>query len=166
MGVNMRAPQKRNRLRSEEGLAIVELVPLIFIFVFILSYTLGSFGLIHTGIKNSIASRTYAFETFRNRTNLVYFRDTFFGDFLHLKNFGNRVHGVTSEAEQLEQFTATERPIRIGISAEVDNRDQTIHNEKIFSGSVATGKRNTQVEVSPAWIMIQYGMCLNNRCGD
>ncbi len=56
-------------------MATIEMLPMMFIFIFLFSYTLGAFGIIHTGIKNSISARAYAFETFRNRSNLVYFRD-------------------------------------------------------------------------------------------
>lgn len=162
--------QKR-RLSRESGLATLEVIPLIFVFVFLMAYTLGAFGVIHTGIKQSISARAYAFETFRGRSNLVYFRDTSWGDFLQYKDFGNRVHGILSDAGDRgdDSFNATERPIRIGIELPADgSRNQPqVHNQKVHdSANIAAGKRNTKVEVSPVWVMVQYGICLNVKCGD
>ena len=40
------------------------------IFVMLMSFGMGLFGVVHTAILHSIAARTYSFETFRQRTNL------------------------------------------------------------------------------------------------
>jgi hypothetical protein len=165
--------KRKNLLKDERGMATIESIPLVLLFVFLLAYSLGAFGIIHTGIMNSISARAYAFETFRNRTNLVYFRDTP-GPASHTRQFrsvGNRTHGIMAEdrREGDNQYRATERPIRLGIRMPnvLGRNEVNVHNEKVHSQDlVGTGKRNTQVEVHPAWIMVQYGICINANCGD
>ncbi len=168
------------RIRNEEGMATIETIPLLFLFVFLFAYTMGGFGIVHTGIKNSIAARAYAFETFRNRSNLIYFRDMPRPIYYHYAANGARAHAIQSEEikESDLKYVATERPLRVGMPSaikDLKNADRSSastenHNEAIFGRSgIAPGKRNEnnpKLEVNPVWVMIQYGMCLNVRCGD
>ncbi len=163
--------QKKSVIRNEKGLATLETVPLLAIFVILLAYSFGAFGVIHTGILNSVAARTYAFETMRGRTNVTYFRDNVMGpapiDSHHFMRKGNRIHGIRHEdGPGALGFRATERPIRIGfggIAADPSRNNASIHNERIFSDVVE--QVQTQVGVSPVWVMTQYGMCINATCG-
>ncbi len=166
MGANV----KKTFKESEKGMATLEVVPLLFVFIFMFAYTLGAFGVIHTGIMHSISARTYAFETFRNRTNLVYFRDIPGAEPRQFKDVGNRVHAILAEgrADGDDNFLASERAIRMGITIEPgpSRNDGSIHNQKVHEADeLANGKRNQRVEVSPVWIMVQYGICLDMKCG-
>lgn len=160
----------RKTIQNEKGLATLETIPLLLLFVILLAYSFGSFGIVHTGILNSIAARTYAFETFRNRSSLVYFRDAG-GDGtaprMHFLAIENRIHGIMQEEITDDSgFKATERPVRIGfggIPGDGSRNDPSIHNSKIFSD--VEEQRETQVGVSPVWVMTQYGICLNAECG-
>ncbi|RYZ76470.1 MAG: hypothetical protein EOP05_04930 [Proteobacteria bacterium] len=162
-------------IRNERGMATLEAIPLIFVFMLLLTYELGMFGVIHTGIMNSISSRAYAFETFRNRSNLVYFRDTGVpGNVLsEFRTTGNRTHSVASErrsdSDTNRMGVATERPIRVGgpavESITSTRNDGVTHNTKVFDQAlVGQQKRNQLVEVSPVWIQVQYGICINAKC--
>jgi hypothetical protein len=152
-------------------MATIETLPLLLVFVILASYTFGAFGIVHTGILNSIAARTYAFETFRNRTNVTYFRDNNAANFFHYRVIGNRLHSINSE--QLPptndpHFYATERPIRIGMissTAGTGRNDEHIHISDTMD-KVLNGKRNDKVEVDPVWVRTMYGICLSNGCGD
>jgi hypothetical protein len=169
----MKKPMKH--IRNEKGMATIETIPLIMVFVFMLCYEFGVFGIIHTGIMQSISARAYAFETFKNRSNLVYFRDgpTDPLGTNYFKNSGARTHGIASEArtegDGNSDGIAAERPLRVGIPFEPDiasRKDQDRHNLKLFDQAlVGPQKRNTKVEVNPVWIQVQYGMCLNTKCG-
>jgi hypothetical protein len=162
-------------IMNERGMATIETIPLLVLFVFLMAYTLGGFGVVHTAIKNNIAARTYAFETFRNRTDLTYFRDT--GDKnQHYANNGARAHAIVSEAAlgSEDRYIASERPLRVGVpssTSDIKNaRDawDEVHNKNIYEqGAIATGKRisGDKLSVNPVWVTIQYGMCLNVRCG-
>lgn len=166
----------KKHLNNEDGMATVEAIPLILVFMLLLTYELGMFGVIHTGIMNSISSRAYAFEVFRNRSNLVYFRDEGVGGnkLTEFRTMGNRTHAVASEYRtdtDTEMGIATERPIRMGgpvIDSNISTRnDNVTHNEKIFNQAlVGPQKRNQLVEVSPVWLQIQYGICINANCGE
>lgn len=163
-GVKMKS---NSQLRNQKGLATVETLAILLVFVILLSYSLGVFGVIHTGILNSIAARTYAFETFRNRANLTYFRDIPTPALLHFRNFGNRIHGVKNERDNTSSgFRSTERPLRVGfggIPSDSSRSNPNLHNTSLFQ-QVNDGV-TTQVGVSPVWIMTQYGICLDAWCG-
>ena len=152
------------KTKNQNGMAIIETLPLLVIFVAIVGYALGTFGAIHTAILNSIAARTYAFETFRNRTNLNMFRENLSGltDPMHTSKFQIRYHAIISEGSTAAEFYATERPLSIG--REVASVGQTFneHNSNIFN----IKPRNQEVAVNPIWIMVGYGICLNKECGD
>lgn len=156
-------------------MATLEILPLIFILVYLFAYTLGAFGAIHTGIMNSISARAYAFETFRNRSNLWYFRDLKGSERRQYRDHGNRFHGIMAENNQVQEFRASERAIRMGIPIQPSpsRGDPTIHNEKIYDGqgmqegaTASASQRNQSVEVGPIWVMIQYGICMKVSCGD
>lgn len=156
-------------IHNENGMATLEVLPLILVFLMLFSYTLGAFGIIHTGIMQSISARAYTFETFRNRTNLVYFRDLPGRDRRHYRAHGNRFHSIMTEKYNSSQFRASERAIRMGIGVDPDTsrNDPTVHNEKIYASEQLKDKaRNESVEVSPAWITVSYGICLRVSCGD
>ena len=59
-------------LQNEKGMAALEIIPIVIIVVLLLSFSFGFFGVIHTGILNSMAARNYAFETFNHRSDLRY----------------------------------------------------------------------------------------------
>ena len=164
--------QKHRKMhKNERGMATLETLPLLFIFIMLVTYMLGFFGAIHSAILGSISARSYAFETFRNRTNLMYFRDDAGAGSKQYKDMQVRIHASTAEKrEESDQLMrSTERPIRVGMTVEPgpSRNDASVHNTKIFdSAKISQGKRNTTVEVSPIWVMVQYGICVSSACGD
>ena len=155
---------ENSSLQSESGMATIETISLLVIFIMMMSYTFGAFGIIHTGILNSIAARTYAFETMRNRSNVIYFRDVPSDFFRHYQNIGSRIHAIRSEADTSSvQFPATERAMQMGLGGTADvSRVKEVHMQKV--PAIVDGKRNSLVEVNPAWIITQYGICVNAKC--
>lgn len=143
--------------QSERGIATIETVTLLFVFVLFMSFTVGFFGVVHTGILNSISARAYTFETFRNRVNLSFLRDEkipapddYYG------NIGFRVNGI-SESESIHWV-----PSKRSISATYDLKDLKIsdHNDQ----NLQITKRETK-SFNPVWIKTAYGICLNAKCG-
>lgn len=158
-------PKRRPLGKSERGMATLEALPLLVIFTVLMSYGLGMFGIIHTAILHSIAARAYAFETFRNRTDLSLFRENISGisDPQHTRAFKIRYHGILTEnSDGYSQFVASERPLAVGRQVASAGRTLQNHNSTIFN----LAPRNEVVEVSPAWIMVGYGICLDMNCGD
>lgn len=153
-------------LASNRGIALLETIPLIVIFVMLMSFGMGLFGVIHTAILHSIAARTYSFETFRQRANLYYFREDGSGldaskSFNYTKK-GWRYQAVQHENDQRSIFVATIRPIALGRAVATADNTETTNNVSIFSMQ----PRNDHLSVSPAWVMVGYGICLNAACGD
>ena len=155
------------KLSSNKGMATIESLPLLSIFLVILSYQLGLFGIIHSSILHSISARTFAFETFRNRTSLTYYREN--GDKAisnphHYQKSQIRWHSIVKSLRTSARFHVTKRPISTSFLGRGSSRilgNQQDHNERIYN----LKERNRQVEVNPAWIMVGYGMCLNVECG-
>lgn len=160
----MKTTKRPSILKNERGTALLETVPLLVIFAMLISFGLGLFGYIHSGILYSISARTYAFETFRNRTNLNYFRENgsaLINGPLHFAKMGIRYHAISSKNGAADSFVATSYPIKIGQPAEKKG-SADLHNSGLFNMQ----ERNQNVEVSPAWLMIGYGICTQYSCGD
>jgi hypothetical protein len=159
------AVKRKSILNNRRGMATIEVVPLIVIFLMMLGYSLGLWGSVHTAILHSISARAYAFETFRNRTDLRIFRENAHADksnLLSYANFGIRLHSITSEnSPQDSQFYASQRPLTIGYPGPGKMGSRQDHAEKIFQ----ILPRNQTVSISPIWLMISYGMCLDSTCG-
>lgn len=161
---------KKKQLRkilSHQGMATIESIALLSIFVVILGYQLGLFGAIHSGILNSIAARTFAFETFRNRTNLTYYRENVVlqkPDYYEQSQI--RWHTVVKENinPPSSLFHASARPISTVFIGDQGMRvlgRQDEHNN-IYNFDLKVRK----IEINPIWVMVGYGMCLNANCGD
>lgn len=145
-------------------MASVEAIPLIVIFVMFVGYMLGMFGYVHSGILYSIAARSYAFETFRNRTNVVYFREQGAGLSapLHFQNHANRYHAIANPEQNTgTNFIATTREISFGRRQPNAIISDEAHAEQIPQLEI----RNQSLGVNPAWLTIGYGICLNSSCG-
>lgn len=158
-------------LTNRRGNAIVEIVPILAIFILIINFSLGFFGLIHSGILNSIGARNYAFETFRNRANLTYLRDVSDSDFTFTYTKSQqRFHVIKNETAPIggERFYATRRPIKFSDIQEVANEKGTIADRE-KDKSIIEGQRVSDVGieegVNPVWVRSAYGMCLVAECG-
>ena len=157
---------------NQGGLATIESLPILVIFIILISYGTGMFGAVHTSILYSISARTYAFETLRNRTNYTYFRDVnprsggAPQELYHFGNIGFRLHGIDSTEEPDSGFlVSTTRPITLGRTVASKNADDAqVHNNSIYN--LERRNREGGVEVNPVWIMVQYGICINARCGE
>lgn len=160
-------------------MATLEMIPILTVFIILVNFTFGFFGVIHSGILNSIAARNYSFETFRNRTNLNYLRDKAGADKVIYSPTGARYHAIIYESRKANSgvdFTATLRPIKMtevaageaeGLGEKADH-GQDVRNIKDDgkTSDVFTGKMKTdgKAGVNPVWIQTRYGICLNSKC--
>lgn len=161
---------------NEKGMASVEMIPILMMFVILVNFGMGFFGVIHSGILNSIAARNYAFETFRSRANLNYLRDTDDSQLVYYWNDGFRFHSIVEEKAKSDTWTATKRPIKFTDTntqpeklANVNDHNDKIRNKLKESGAVSqvfSGKtvNDGDAGVSPVWIMTSYGICLRASC--
>lgn len=161
--------KKKSVLQNEKGMAIMEMIPIMIVIVLLLNFSIGFFGVVHTGILNSMAARNYAFETFRHRSNLTYFMIN------NAENAGisyqldqQRMHTTLSEGAigKGDQTMATTRLLDFFPFA---NRqaDETGSAQDHDNGvlEVQAGKRFQGNGVNPVWIKSGYGICLSATCG-
>lgn len=163
-------------LKNESGMASIEMIPVLVLFMLLINFTIGFFGVIHSGILNSIAARNYAFETFRNRANLNYLRDEQSEAVTYIKA-QYRFHSVVGEqAGNVNSWVATVRNIKftnVGAPTE-DRATASEHNSDIrgmadeskktsdtFTGETAEDAKSG---MSRVWVMTSYGICLTSKC--
>lgn len=156
-------------LKNSRGNAMIEIIPVLAIFILIVNFSLGFFGVIHSGILNSIAARNYAFETFRNRAELRYLRDDGSDTSFTYAEADLRFHAVIRNGGG-QDFNATRRPIEFSkINAFDDSGDEELglaERQKLknikegewASDAVEEGTNNP-------WIRTIYGICLSAKCG-
>ncbi len=159
-------------LKNERGNAIIEIVPILAIFILLVNFSLGFFGLIHSGILNSIAARNYAFETFRNRSDLTYLRDALDGETTFTyKESQQRLHTIVAETvSENDTFIATRRPTQFvdkgGPEEELGQSERSARLfERIQEGERAS-ERGVEEGTNYAWIKSGYGICLTAKCGN
>ena len=132
------------------------------IFVVLIGYALGLWGVTHSAALYAIGTRSYTFETLNHRANYTYFRDREGGALLDYQETGMRMH--FTGPNPAPQVMADTRPIYI--HRQLTNRRGNVqdHNERLYS--IAPRNREGGVEVNPVWLRIGYGICLNANCGD
>lgn len=174
MGAKMKNNKRPNRVfkKTERGMALVESIPVLFTIVILFNFTLGFFGAIHSGILNSIASYNYTLETFRFRSNLMYFRPG--ADFkINYKKAMTRVHGTIQDGnvptEQRDIWPATVRKVSFA-----DNIQGEGDSHKFADGGPGgTGIWSVNSDFEPTltmpstpeiWIKTVYGICLDADC--
>lgn len=165
MVVNMKR-QKNGQRKHEKGIASVESVVMMTVFLLLITYGVGVFGVVHTGILNSIAARTYAWETLNHRTNVQIFRDNRTAaempvdDVTTYVRYQFRVHTITSEDKTDDQYRATERMLKMGgPPVDLEGRAPGIHK------ALQTTTKREPTGVNPVWIKTQYGICTEANCG-
>jgi hypothetical protein len=157
-------------MSNNRGNAVLEVIPVIIILTIMLRYSFGFFGVIHTGTLNSISARNYAFETFRHRTMLNYFRAKKLNGYREDVVQDNRYHSTVSEkkigASNIRQW-ATTRSIMF---PPIEVEDQvgpasSYHNNDIMRDIFPGARYDSGTGVDPVWIRAKYGICLNAGCG-
>lgn len=169
-----------NSVRNEKGMAVIELIPTLIVFMLLINFSLGLFGAIHTGILNNIAARNYFFETLRHRANVGYHRD-FDGQRTKFHAKGYRFSGIVQEnAPDTNGWYATARPLAftsgfggqnsrsgINLAERAAAREPDAvnrHNRQV--PQLNENIRNETTDVYQIWLKQLYGICLNSRCGD
>lgn len=159
---------RRPLLKNEDGLASLEVIPVMIVIAVLINFSLGFFGAIHTGILTQIAARNYAFETFRHRSSLMYFHDSR-GEASSFAGYNSRAHSIASDKRgaSSKAAIATLRPIGFGYSPDERDGGNQVHEgggNGVNIMSIAEGVRNENIDASPIWIRPVYGICLTMLC--
>lgn len=156
-------------------MAMIEALPVLFMVILVFNFSLGFFGAIHSGILNSVASYNYTLETFRFRSNLMYFRPG--AGPSHYAKAMNRVHGVVGDGSakkdvQRGKWPATVRSIAVSGVDKMESKylSQSDHNKssqtsvwKAIAGFTASSEEDAPV-TPEIWVKTVYGICLNADC--
>ncbi len=173
---------RRRQLGNDAGFATIEAALLLFSFFVITSFSVGVFGVVHSGIMNSISARTYAFETFRQRANVTYFRDEVrsIGERIcHYNKSQFRLHGITVDRQNLSSgdlnWYATPRSISaLNIGEALDpggEREGRITRQKAHSVTVdreierSLSQARSTDRAAIVMIKVVYGICTLASCG-
>ncbi len=178
----LKITRRRNFKKTEKGMAFVESIPVLFMVVVVFNFSLGFFGAIHSGILNSIASYNYTMETFRFRTNLMYFRPGANMD--HYAKTKSRVHGVTADGVKNDDTSKRTWPVTVRTIA-FTNSTTKVETEPVgaspnnvnhqykrtpasgttwFINSKYDADTNESVKSPEIWIKTVYGICLSADC--
>ena len=180
-------------MKNNRGLAMLEALPIIMLMFVLMGATLGSWGIVHTAILNSIAARNFTFFYFNNRSDLSYLRDFARPDGYGLSNditnkyfrkdgqgtndgMGKRFFYIWAEKTPSDAKNVMPATLR-----RVDFRN--LKNKPVNQGKVLfDGAHSTVDNIDPgkatkmeagqtrykhrkAWIMVGYGICLDANCG-
>lgn len=143
-------------LKNSRGVAVVEMLFLLVVFVVLFGLTFGLWTSIHRGTLQSIAARHYAFEVINHRTNFIYHRDneppdTGDKDKNYYQKNGNRFFAVVDE-----------QPVT-RLKLQPKERELSLFNKSVSSFSRES--RPATNKASPIWLKAGYGICLNFECG-
>ncbi len=141
-------------LKDQRGVAVVEMLPLLAIFITVFGLAFGFWTSIHSGTLQSIAARRYAFEVINNRSDFVYHRDT--KEAANYKQYfqknGNRFFAVVQQQKNPEPKLQAE-----GKDLSLFNKKDPMSIEKV---------RQEGNKVSPIWLKTGYGICIDCKCGE
>ncbi|MYE07281.1 MAG: hypothetical protein F4X95_00780 [Oligoflexia bacterium] len=187
----MREKEQKYRLyhpfRGKRGMAMIEVLPLIWVMFVLMGATLGSWGIVHTAVLNSIAARNYTFFSFNHRSDLSYLRDFGQADYPGVSNATSAVFfrrdnsggSVTGTGRRFSFIGSEDHP------SGADKTTATLRRVDFRKGQYTSGDRshfladpehtnivgliepkNENKKVGPAWVMVGYGICLDEKCGE
>lgn len=146
---------------KESGMSLVESLPLILVMASLVGFLLGLWGMTHKNILHSIAARNYAFETFRHRSNLMYFGTSAPDNSYEVSEM--RFHAVGDGSGGTMKALTT--PMRFP-ERNVAGESAQIHRQRIWQDSNIPLVGEASVATKLPWVMVGYGICLNSNCGD
>lgn len=158
--------KKKSSIRNQKGIVILETIPLIVVFISLLTYGVAMWASIHTSVLYSIAARTYSFETFRNRSSLVYFRESGSGlDLIQTyESIGYRFHGIRAPEGDGVTFAASKFPLSLSRDISSQTQNKRSSQNKIYNLE-GRNREGLGINASPIWVTVGYGMCMNPYCG-
>lgn len=169
--------------KYRKGMAVLEAIPVLTLMVIVLNFSIGFFGAVHSGILNSIGAYNYAFETFRYRSDLMYFRPGV--DNKNYKRAMNRIHGVVKDGteespnEAKGSWPATVREVMVNYQknsasrsiAEAENNDAERNyggrggNRNVWTvTSLFVPQEGSTIQTPRIWVKTVYGICINADC--
>lgn len=139
-------------LKNHSGVAVLEMLPLLAVFVILFGLTFGFWASIHSGILRSIAARHYAFEVINNRSHIVYHRDT-----------------ANQQPEKEQYYEKNGYRFFASVKRQqTDDPDLLSERQAINlfdSGGTQIPEQDRDDQANPIKLKTGYGICLNFECG-
>ena len=143
-------------LKNQRGVAYVEMLPLLVIFVLLFGLSFGLWTSIHRATLKSIAARHYSFEVLNNRTHYVYHKDI--QDAVNYKQY-YRKNGKRFFANV--DYQDTTKPDFWN-----ETTDLTLFNQGITKISDPSPENSANPQTNPIRIKIGYGICIDTKACD
>ena len=152
--VKINTVKKQGFLINQRGVAMVEMLPLLAIFVLLFGLTFGFWSSIHSGTLQTISARHYAFEVINNRTHFIYHRDTLApqGNTSYYEKDGKRFFAVV-------EFQPGGTP---NIVAEKKSLSLFDKDSLRITGDPQSNRPQT----NPIKLKTGYGICIDFKCGE
>ncbi len=153
------------RRKKEKGLAVLETIPMIFVFVALVGFTIGFYGVTQKMILSSIASRAYGFEQIRHRANVSYLRD--------VRGGSDNSYNITEHRYFTVREPGLDGAVFIAAKMNIDYRDRSpdvasnpdAHNSTAY-GDISRQRRNERHYFKNVWVKVGHGICLTSGCGE
>ena len=143
---------------------MVEMLPMLVVFIILFGLLLGFWSAIHRGILQNIAARHYAFEVLNNRTYYIYHRDKIqpnkiLEDKDYYKNPGFRYFAIVDIDPALSNNPPHKTPIK-----EINLFDLGSGSRFIPEGQTNSSPAG-QRQSNPIRLKQGYGICIDHDCG-
>lgn len=154
-----RNPKKINTpfsLKNAKGVAVVEMLPLLSVFIILFGLIFGFWTSIHKGILQSISARFYAFEVINNRTQFLYHRDAYGpGQDINL-------HGTDYYKKNGYRFFAVVKEQALArLVLKAEKGELSLFNKDPMS----IPRWRDDRKANPIWFQTGYGICIDFNCG-
>lgn len=166
MGVKMkRSKINHSKRKNQKGVAVLETIPIIFIFVTLIAFTLGFYGVTQKMILHSISARAYGNELLRHRANVTYLRDVNGGDANSYHITNQRYFTVREPNSPANDFNASKMNVDFRTRTTAGTANEEAHNTTAY-GDIIRQRRNDRHYFDQVWVKIGHGICLNASCGE
>lgn len=162
---------------KNRGVAIAEFLFMFIIFIFVMVLLYGSWGVIHSGILNSISARAYATYVISNRSDLSFVRDYGEEDILDQSYFNTRAENpknirffsIIKPDNPLSEKDFIPEQLRLDLGYWHSGSLEHISDEE---GQEWSSEIRPNVRILPrykahvVYLKQGYGICLDAPCGN
>ena len=150
---NNRFKLNSQMLKNEKGVAYVEMLPILILFVTLFGLTFGLWTSIHRASLKSIAARHYSFEVLNNRTHYIYHRDI-------IEPAGKKSY---YEKNGMRFFANVEHQANSANPKLIADKSILSLFDSGVSQIYPPDAKNSLPETNPIKIKTGYGICIDNK---
>jgi len=148
-------------LKNQRGIAYVEMLPLLVLFVLMFGLSFGLWTSIHRATLKSIAARHYSFEVLNNRTHYIYHKDTREASSSRDYYAKNGMRFFANVAYQESESPELQRETKNNSLSLFDDGITQIHSPKASNSSDFPDEQTNPIKAE-----IGYGICIDTKTCD